>query len=117
MPVEDDIAAVIRAAVPRVAPDFLPTTTERPYAFYSQFGGEALGFIDKSIPNKENGQFQIEVWADTRTEAKAKIKEIEAAMIAATAFEASPVAAPSSDSDPDMKRYCCRQDWSVWSDR
>lgn len=115
MTVEADITALLKAICPRVAPDFMATIPERPYITYQQIGGEAAVFLDGSLPSKENGEFQIDVWSDTRGEAKALIKQVAAAICASTAFQASPLAGPRSDSDPDMKLYCSRQDFSVWS--
>lgn len=117
MTVEADITAILKTICPRVAPDFMATIPERPYITYQQIGGEAPTFLDGSLPSKENGEFQIDVWADTRVEAKLIIKQIEVAMTAATVFQARALAASRSDSDPDMKLYCSRQDWNIWSSR
>jgi len=108
---------LLRAICPRTFCDFAPTDTPRPYVTYQQFGGEVPSFLDRTVPDKENASIQINVWSDTRAEAKGLIKQIEAAMIGATVFQASPQAACSSDFDADMARYGSRQDFSVWSDR
>lgn len=115
MTVEADLTAILKAICPRVKPDFMTEIPVRPYVIYQQIGGDAPTFLDGSLPSKENGEFQIDVWAETRAEAKAMIKQIAAAICASTAFQASPVGAPRSDSDPDMKSYCARQDFSIWS--
>jgi uncharacterized cupin superfamily protein len=117
MTVEADITALLRTICPRTFPDVAPTVTDRPYVTYTQYGGQALVFLDNTLPSKENGEFQINVWSATRGEAKALIKQIEAAMVAAGAFSARPLAAPASDYDQDMMVYSARQDFSVWSNR
>lgn len=115
--VEIDLKTLLRAICPRSYPDFAPVSTARPYVTYQQFGGEAPAFLDKTVPSKENAEFQINVWSDSRLEAKTIIKQIEVAMIGATAFQARPIAACASDFDADVPVYCSRQDFTVWADR
>lgn len=117
MTVESDIKTVLTSVCAQVFPDFAPTSTSRPYITYQQIGGEAPGFMGREVPSKQNGEIQINVWADTRVAASALAILIEAAMIAATQFQASASSAPAGDFDPDIPVYGCRQDFSVWSDR
>lgn len=117
MTVEASINTVLAAVCPRVFPDFAPVSTVRPYITYQQIGGDAPGFVGREVPSKQNGLIQINVWADTRMAASALAIQIEAAMIAATAFQANAQGAPAGDFDADIPVYGCRQDFSVWSDR
>ena len=117
MSVETDICSVLLALCPRVFPDFAAVSTLRPYVTYQQIGGQAVGFVGRDLPSKKNGEIQINVWADTRMEASALALQIEAAMIAATAFQASAIGAAAGDFDADIPVYGCRQDFTVWSDR
>jgi hypothetical protein len=117
MALEENLTALLRAICPRTFSDFAPLDTPRPYVTFQQIGGSTVDFIDKVVPSKENAVMQINAWADSRLDAKALIKQIEAALIAATEFQAAPVAAASSDFDPDMDRRCSRQDFSIWADR
>jgi len=118
MTVEADIVALLGPLVgSRVFPDVADFATPRPYITYQQIGGNVLAFLGREVPSKEHGLFQINVWSETRTEAKALIKQAEAAFITATAFQASPVSAPISSHDPDLARYGALQDFSVWSER
>jgi len=117
MTVESDLYDALKVICARTFPDIAPVNTARPYVTYQQIGGDAVSFIDSTVPSKENGEFQINVWADTRASAKALIKQIEAALIVATAFQARPLAAPVSDYDHDNQVYGSLQSFSVWSNR
>ena len=118
MSVESDIYTLLKGLVGnRCCPDFAPIATVRPYITYVQIGGEALSYTDDTLPNGKNGRFQVNVWGDTRSQCSALMLQVEAALIQATAFQARPVSAPSSDYDHDMLVYGSMQDFSVWSTR
>jgi hypothetical protein len=115
MTVEADLQTVLTSVVARSFPDFAPTKTGLPYCTFQQIGGEAVNYVDATMPDHDHGEFQVNVWAATRKEAKALIKQIDAALRGAAAFTARPVSGPVSDFDADMKRYGSRQDFSIWS--
>ena len=117
MTIESAMYTVLSAVCPRTFPDFAPVSTARPYITYQQIGGEPVQYLEKSVVSVKNGEFQINVWADTRQQASGLALEIEQAMITATAFQASQRSAFSSDFDPDIPVYGTRQDFSVWSTR
>lgn len=117
MTVEADIRAALLPVCARVFPDFAPVNETRPYVTYQQIGGEAPGFLGREVPSKQHGIFQINVWSNTRIEAAALAIQIEAAMVAATAFQASAESAPVADFDADVPVRGTRQDFGVWSDR
>ena len=118
MTVEADIYNTIKALVGnRVFPDVAPTSTAKPYITYSQVGGEALSYLERAVPDKQHGRFQVNVWADTRASASAVMLQVESALVTATAFQASAVSAPSSDYEHDMATYGSMQDFSIWSTR
>lgn len=117
MILEEKLVALIRAVCPRVSPDFAPTNTARPYVTFQQVGGQALDFVDNTVPSIENAEIQINVWADSRLEAKGLMKLIEAALIVATTVQARPLSACVSDFDADMNVYGSRQDFNCWADR
>lgn len=77
----------------------------------------ALNYIETTAPDLKHGEFQINVWADSRLEATSTARAIEAAMRAAVAFTAQPVADLIADFDADMNRYGTMQDFSVFSAR
>lgn len=117
MSVEVDLRNVLLPICARVFPDFAPVATTRPYITYQQIGGQVIKTLAKEVPSKQNGEFQINVWADTRKQAAELSLQIEAVLRQATQFVASPLAAPTADYDPDMPVYGTRQDFSIWSDR
>lgn len=117
MTLEAKLTALLESICPRTSPDIAPAETPRPYVTYQQIGGDVVYLLANELPSKENAQMQIEVWSDTRAEAKSMIKQIEAALIATAEFQARPVAACSSNYDSDMERYSSQQDWSIWCDR
>ena len=118
MSTESDIYNALKGLVAnRCYPDFAPLSTARPYITYVQIGGEALSYLDNAIPSGKYGRFQINVWGDTRASVSALILQVEAAMIQASAFQARPLSAPSSDYDHDMLIYGSMQDFNVFSTR
>lgn len=114
---EVKLTAALKQLCPRTFPDFAPADTQRPYVTYQQIGGEAPSFVDDTVPTLENAQVQVNVWANTRLEAKSLIKQIEAALTVEAGFQARPVSASASDFDAHVPVYCSRQDFSIWADR
>lgn len=117
MTVEADLRTALLAVCPRVFPDFAPVSTARPYITYQQIGGDAINYIGQELPSLKHGMFQVNVWADTRAAASSTALLVEAALKAATAFQAQPASAPFSDFDSDIPVYGSRQDFSIYSPR
>jgi len=118
MTVEADIFNALKGLVSnRVFPDVAPTSTTKPYITFAQIGGEAWGYMERVVPDKQHGRFQVNVWADTRATCAATMLLVENALITSTAFQANAVSAPSSDYDHDMATYGAMQDFSIWSTR
>ncbi|MBD8531574.1 MULTISPECIES: DUF3168 domain-containing protein [unclassified Massilia] len=117
MTLEEKLFAELVAVCSRVFPDFASTGTERPYVTFQQIGGQSIACLDNTLPSKENADMQINVWADSRKQAKTLILAIEARLTGATTIQASPQGAAVSDFDADMARYCSRQDFNIWADR
>ncbi len=89
----------------------------RPFITFEQAGGEALSFIDGTLPDKKHGRFEIGVYADSRAACAALALQVESAMAAATAFQSIAIHAPISDYAPDVKIYSSTQNFSVFSSR
>ena len=118
MSVESDLFDTIKALVSnRAYPDIAPDHVARPYIVYQQIGGEAPTFLERAVPSKKNARLQIVVWADTRSAAQSLILQVEAALVAATAFQALPIGASTSVYDEEAAVRGARQDFSIWSDR
>jgi hypothetical protein len=118
MTVESDIIAALSSLVTaRVYPDAAPPTPTRPYIVYQQVGGEAPTFLERAVPSKKNGRFQVNVWATTRIQAAALAVQAETAMTTATAFQCKPLGAFISLYEEDTQLRGTTQDFSVWSTR
>lgn len=118
MTVGTDLFDTVKALVGnRVYPDLAPTGTVAPYIVYQQVGGEAPTFLERAVPSKKNGRFQITPWTATREATSALAVLIESAMVAATAFQAKPLGAPVALYDEDTKLRGSTQDFTVWSER
>lgn len=117
MSVESDLKTVLATACARVFPDFAPVNTTRPYLTYQQIGGEVINFTSNDLADLKNGEFQVNVWADSRASAASTMLAIEAALRASAVFTAQPMSAPVADYDADVPVYGARQDWSIWSTR
>lgn len=118
MTVEADIFDTLKGLVSnRCYPDFAPLGTVRPFITYEQAGGEAMHYIDGALPDKKHGRFEVGVYADSRTACAALALQVEAAMAAASAFQATAIHAPISDYASEVKIYSSTQNFSVFSTR
>lgn len=124
MTVESNLFDVLKALLTpsadgthRVFPDEAPNGTPTPYIVYQQVGGEAPIFLERAVPSKMNGRIQVNVWDLERTVAKALGIQIEAALVAATTFQAKPLGALISLTDEETRLRGSSQDFTVWSDR
>ena len=55
----------------RVYPDIAPQDAATPYVTHQDVGGDAVNFMDGAAPGKSNTRLQVNVWAQTRAQAKA----------------------------------------------
>jgi hypothetical protein len=117
MTLEINLTTVLKTICQRTYTDFADTGTLRPYVTFQQLGGDVIKQLGGGVASKENAVVQINVWADSRAEARSMMNAIEVAVIAAATFQSRAVAAMQSDFDSDMQRYCSRQDFSIWFDR
>ena len=118
MTVEADIYTALKGLVSdRCFPDFAPLGTVRPFITFEQTGGDALSFMERTLPSKKNGRFEIGVYADTRASCASIALAVEAAMAASTAYQSTAIHAPISDYQSELKIYSSTQNFSVFSDR
>jgi hypothetical protein len=118
MSVETDIYDTLQSLVSgRCYPDEAPSGAALPYIVYQQIGGESVLYMENVLPSKKNGRYQVAVWATTRTEAASISLAAEAAMVASTDFQVTPLGAAVADIDSQTNYRGARQDFSVWSDR
>jgi hypothetical protein len=118
MTVESDLYGLLKGLVSnRCFPDFAPLGTVRPFITFEQVGGEALSFLDGTLPDKKHGRFEISVYADSRAACAAVALQVESVMAAATVFQSTAIHAPISDYADDVKIYSSTQNFSVFSTR
>ncbi len=116
MTVEADLYTALKSLVGnRVYRDIAPqTVTDLPRITFQQIGGQALNFVDPTVPTKKNARFQVNVWAADRDAAAALSRQVEDALRVAVGLQTSVLAAPVAMYEEDTKLYGTRQDFSVW---
>lgn len=107
-------AALSPLAGGRVFPDVAPEGTARPYLTYQQVGGDALNFMEGTMPGKRNARIQINAWADTRLAASELSEQAEDALRLVLGLQAEVLGARVSIFEEDIKLRGARQDFSVW---
>ena len=118
MTIESDLFDNLKGLVSnRCYPDFAPVGTVRPFICFEQTGGEAMHYLEGTLPDKKHGRFEVSVYADTRAACAALALQVEAALAAETAFSATALHAPISDYAGDVMIYSSTQNFSVFSDR
>ena len=118
MTVEENIVALLGPLVSnRVYPDTAPAGEPRPHITFQQVGGESIHFMERAVPSKKNGRFQVNVWSDTRLEAADLALQVENAFLTATTMQATPLGSPIALHEDDLNFYGTQQDFSIWSDR
>lgn len=118
MTIEADLHSLLAPlAAGGAFPDAADDDAVAPYIVYQQVGGISTQFVERALPSKKNGRFQVAVWAATRKEAAAIGLQIENAMLLTTAFQVELVGGPIADRDSVTKLRGSRQDFSIWSDR
>lgn len=98
----------------RVYPDVAPESATRPYITYQAVGGQAVNFLDTTVPSKKNARIQINTWADTRQAAAALSRQVEDTLRGVAALQTQVLGAPVSIYEMDTKLRGARQDFSVW---
>lgn len=117
MSLESDLFTVLKTVCPQVYPDSAPPGVAVPYIVYMQIGGEAPTFLERAVPSKENALMLIEYWSQTRLDTKTKIKAIEAALVTATQFQASPTGAARGAYTDDVDLRGMQQEFTIWAAR
>lgn len=117
MSLEPELVALLKTVSPRTSAGIASPDTKTPYITYQQYGGQVVVSMDSKLGDIENAEIQVNVWADSYTDAKSAIKQIESLLLAAASITATPLGAAAADYDADMKRHSFRQDFSIWAAR
>ena len=116
MSIETDLVALLKAINPRTYPDVAPEGTATPYVTYQQIGGESLRYVDNTADSRYP-LIQISVWSRSRLESATLIQQIEDAICAAPAFQATPQGDAMSRYEPDTQLYGSIQRFDVFGAR
>ncbi|TAK84513.1 MAG: DUF3168 domain-containing protein [Aquabacterium sp.] len=115
MSLESTLVELIKVRCARVFPDEAPFGTETPYVIYQQVGGDALAYVEGTMPDKRNAHMQIAVWDATRAGAISLALQLEADLVAT--MKAEPLGAFVSAASDFPDRRGTHQDFSIWWDR
>ncbi|WP_298406566.1 DUF3168 domain-containing protein [Janthinobacterium sp.] len=115
MSIETALFEALRGLVAdRVYPDLAPENTVRPYITYQQVGGDAVNFVENTIPSKKNARMQINVWADTRLQATAMAGTVEDVLRTLIALQPTVLGAAIAAYDDETKLRGTLQYFSLW---
>jgi hypothetical protein len=115
MSLETDIYAALTALCPRVYPDSAPASTATPYITWQQIGGDAINYVEGTLPDRRNARIQINVWDKTRIASTALMLQVEQALCAAPVFQCRVESAHLATFDDDTDLRGCMQDFSIWA--
>ena len=115
MSIETALFDALRGLVSdRVYPDVAPENTVRPYITYQQTGGDAVNFVESTIPSKKNARMQINVWADTRLQAAAMAGTVEDVLRTLIVLHPTVLGAAIATYDDETKLRGTLQYFSLW---
>lgn len=113
MALETDLKAALDPLVSgRVYPDVTPDNPTLPCIVYQQVGGEAVNFVEGTLPDMNNARVQLHVWAKTRLEASTLAQQARAALT--SALGATTLGAPTSLYEEPLKLYGSRCFYGIW---
>jgi hypothetical protein len=114
MTVQTDIVAALTSLVAgRIYPNVGKQGGAKPYITYQQVGGVPVNFL-AGIPDKRNGRFQFNAWADTDAAAATLIRQVEDAVRLSTTLRATTEGGAVGGYEPETKLHGYRQDFSIW---
>ncbi|MGZ0026438.1 DUF3168 domain-containing protein [Stenotrophomonas sp. S4] len=114
MSYESSLHALIAPLVQgRFYPDIPPDQPVFPFAVYQQVGGQALWFLEGSIPDHKHARVQITIWSKSRSEANTLIRRIEDAICSGVPHS-EPYGAAVAMYESSIKGYGARLDFGLW---
>jgi hypothetical protein len=114
--IETDLVALLKAINTSAYPDFAPPGTATPYLTWQHLGGESMRYGDNTADSRYP-LIQVNAWAKTRMEALALIRQVEDALCASAAFQATPQGDSLSTYEPDTSLYGSIQRFDVFGGR
>ena len=119
MTIEQDILAALTAGLAdvvgnRVFVDSAPADTKTPYVVFTQIGGVPFGFIESKAPDKKNGRFQVNAWADSRLAVAPIGRRIEDVLIESPSLRATVLTGLTAANDDGVDLRGTQEDFSIW---
>lgn len=115
MTIESEIFNTLKTLVTnRVYSDPQATPTVRPYIMWQQVSGEAINYMDPTLPGLRNARIQVNIWADTRLQVTTLMRQVEDAMRLTASLQTTVIGAPSSLFEDEPRLFGSMQDFSVW---
>lgn len=115
MTVESIIFDTLKGLVSnRVYPDVAPLEAAMPFIVYQQVGGEAINFMDPTVPSKKNGRWQFAVWSESRATTAALARSVEDALRVAPGLQTTVIGGATAIYEEETKRRGSRQDFSFY---
>lgn len=105
MTIESDVHAAISAVCPRVHAVLAPLRATRPYVTVQNIGGDPTYYLNRAAADKRVLRLLVKAWANSKTDALALIRQVEVAMMAATAFTARVESEPLDDVETDAEPW------------
>jgi len=101
MTIESDVHAAIAPVCPRVFAVLAPVRTTRPYVTVQNIGGDPTYYLNRQPADKRVLRLMVKTWANSKAEALDLIRQVEVALMAATAFTARVETEPLDDVETD----------------
>ena len=98
----------------RVYPDVAPEDVATPFATYQTVGGDAINYVEASVPDRQNARVQVTVWAASRTAASEIGKQVEDALRLTLPLQTKVLTARRSVYEQDTRRRGSMQDFDFW---
>jgi Protein of unknown function (DUF3168) len=116
--VEASIYTALKSLVNnRVYRDIAPQTViALPRITFQQVGGDAVNFLDPTVPSKKNARFQVNCWGERRDDVMALARDVEDTLRAYTVLQATVLGAPVALYEEETRLYGAMQDYSFWFD-
>jgi hypothetical protein len=110
------IPAVAGGAVARVYPNVTPDNPTFPLIVYQVVGGQAIDFMDRTLPESENYRVQVSCWAKSADDVRALSLAVRKLIIEdGDQFESAQTLGQAVNDYQDAQKICgTRQDFSIW---
>lgn len=115
---EEAIGTVLAGVCTRTFLNVAEPSTDRPYLVFQILpGGRPMVFLNKQRGDKVHLPVQVSAWGDTPESAIQLMRQVEAALLAATTINARPQGNCHTGSDEETGRHSATQDFEIYAPR